>query len=68
MQEYLPGLRLVQKDLVEASLAGLLMDDVVCKPALAEPGYLEKIHEGEKALFENSRTGLVAARYKPAQK
>jgi hypothetical protein len=45
-------------------LAGLQLNEVVCMPALSEKAFLDQIHEDEKLLFENSRTGNVAERYK----
>ncbi len=51
-------------DLVEASLDGLERGELICLPALGDESILEKIHQDEKNLVANSRTGKVADRYK----
>jgi short-subunit dehydrogenase len=52
------------EDLVEASLAGLKLGEVICVPALENLGLLVHIAEEERKFFESSRTGSVAKRYK----
>ena len=51
------------EDVVEASLAGLKLGEVICVPALEDPGLLAQIHESEKRFFELTRSGSVAKRY-----
>jgi short-subunit dehydrogenase len=50
-------------DLVDASLAGLKLGEVICVPALEDTIMLTQIHESERKFFESSRTGSVAERY-----
>jgi short-subunit dehydrogenase len=52
------------EDLVDASLTGLRLGEVICVPALEDASVLEQIQESQKRFFESSRTGNVAARYK----
>ena len=53
------------EDVVEASLAALKSGEVICIPALEEPGLLSQIQESEKQLFEFTRTANLAKRYRP---
>jgi short-subunit dehydrogenase len=53
------------EDLVEASLAGLKLGEVICVPALEDIELLKQIQESEKRFFELTRSGTVAKRYKP---
>jgi len=50
--------------IVDASLAGLKLGEVICVPALEDMSLLANIQEDERKFFELSRTGAVAARYK----
>jgi len=52
------------EEVVEASLAGLKLGEVICVPALEDMSLLTNIQESEKNFFELSRTGNLAARYK----
>jgi short-subunit dehydrogenase len=52
------------EDLVAASLAGLHLGEVICMPALDDPRLLAQLQENERRVFEQSRSGTVAARYK----
>ena len=52
------------EDVVEASLAGLSLGEVICVPALDDPNLLMQIQESERQLFELTRSGSVARRYK----
>jgi len=52
------------EEVVEASLAGLKLGEVICIPALEDVSLLTNIQESEKNFFELSRTGKLAARYK----
>jgi short-subunit dehydrogenase len=51
------------EDLVAASLAGLERDEVICIPALDDPGLLAAVEESERRLFEESRGGEPSKRY-----
>jgi short-subunit dehydrogenase len=52
------------EDVVQASLTGLKLGEVICVPALEDTGLLTQIQEAEKRFFELSRSGNLAARYK----
>ena len=52
------------EDLVEASLAGLRLGEVICIPAMEDTGLLIQIHESQKRFFEQTRSGKMAERYK----
>jgi uncharacterized protein len=52
------------EDVVQASLTGLKLGEVICVPALEDTGLLTQIREDEKRFFELSRSGNLAARYK----
>lgn len=52
------------EDVVEASLVGLKLGEVICVPALEDPGPLTQVQESEKRFFELTRSGTLAARYK----
>jgi len=52
------------EEVVEASLAGLKLGEVICVPALDDMSLLTNIQESEKKFFELSRTGTLATRYK----
>ncbi|PYQ63686.1 MAG: short-chain dehydrogenase [Acidobacteria bacterium] len=51
------------EDLVDASLAGLARDEVVCIPALDDPGLFAAIDASERRLLEESHGGEVSKRY-----
>jgi short-subunit dehydrogenase len=51
------------EDLVAASLAGLERDEVVCIPALDDPGLLAAVEASERRLFETSTGGEPSKRY-----
>jgi short-subunit dehydrogenase len=51
------------EDLVAASLAGLARDEVICIPALDDPGLLAAVEASERRLFEESRGGEPSKRY-----
>jgi short-subunit dehydrogenase len=51
------------EDVVQASLTGLKLGEVICVPALEDPDLLTQIHESQKRFFELSRTGNLASRY-----
>ena len=52
------------EDVVQASLAGLKLGEVICVPAMEDPSVLAQIHEDEKRFFELTRSGNVAERYR----
>jgi len=53
------------EDVVQASLAGLKLGEVICVPALEDSDLLTQIQENQKRFFELSRSGSLAARYRP---
>lgn len=52
------------EDVVQASLAGLKLGEVICVPALEDPNLLTRIQESERQFFELTRSGYVAKRYR----
>jgi short-subunit dehydrogenase len=52
------------EDLVEASLAGLKLGEVICIPAMEDTELLNQIQESQKRFFEQTRSGNVAKRYR----
>lgn len=58
------GIVMKPEDVVQASLAGLKLGEVVCVPGLEDPKLLEQIYESKKHFFEASRTGALATRYR----
>lgn len=58
-----PQIIMRAEDLVEASLVGLKLDEVICIPALEEGDLLKQLQEDQRQLFETSATGKVATRY-----
>jgi short-subunit dehydrogenase len=53
------------EDLVQASLAGLKLSEVICVPAMEDEKLLTHMQESERRFFELTRSGKVAARYNP---
>jgi uncharacterized protein len=51
-------------DVVEASLAGLRSGEVVCIPGLDDLSLVTEVREAQGRLFERSRTGTIASRYR----
>jgi short-subunit dehydrogenase len=51
------------EDVVDASLAGLKLGEVICIPTMQETALLDQIEEAEKRFFENTRSGQIAGRY-----
>lgn len=51
------------EDVVQASLTGLKLGEVICVPPLEDPGLLAQVQQDEKRFFEQSRTGNLAQRY-----
>jgi len=52
------------EEVVQASLAGLKLGEVICVPALEDIDLLTQVQESQKRFFEQSRTGNLATRYK----
>jgi uncharacterized protein len=52
------------EDVVQASLTGLKLGEVICVPALEDTSLLTQIQESEKRFFELTRSGSLASRYK----
>ena len=52
------------EDVVQASLAGLALGEVICMPPLADASLLAQVDEAQRKLFGESRTGSLANRYK----
>jgi short-subunit dehydrogenase len=59
-----PELVMSPEDLVEASLRGLALGEVVCIPGLGDPALLAAVEAAERELFERSNTGTAALRYR----
>jgi short-subunit dehydrogenase len=51
------------EDVVEASLAGLALGDVICSPALADRGLLDRERQARHALFGGGRGAELSPRY-----
>lgn len=64
-RQFSPALVMTSEDVVEASLAGLRLGEVICIPALDDPSLLAQIDEGQRRLWEHSNTGTIVERYKP---
>jgi short-subunit dehydrogenase len=62
-----PEIIMSPEDVVEASLAALKSGDVICIPALEDPDLLKRIQDGERRLFEQTRSGTLAKRYEAQQ-
>jgi short-subunit dehydrogenase len=53
------------EDIVEASLAGLKLGEVICVPALDDPGLVAQIEQDQRQLWEHSGGNTIANRYRP---
>jgi uncharacterized protein len=51
------------EDVVQASLMGLKLGEVICVPALEDLDLLAQVQESQKRFFEGSRSGSLAKRY-----
>lgn len=58
------GMIMSPEDVVEASLAGLALGEVLCVPALDDPTLLAGVDSAHEELLERSGSGKMAARYK----
>jgi short-subunit dehydrogenase len=52
------------EDVVEASLAGLKLGEVICVPALDDPSLVTQIQQDERQLWEHSGGNTIAGRYR----
>jgi short-subunit dehydrogenase len=52
------------EDIVEASLAGLKLGEVICVPALDDPSLVAQIQQDERQLWEHSSGNAIAKRYR----
>ncbi len=52
------------EDIVEASLAGLRLGEVICVPALDDPSLVAQIQQDERQLWEHSNGNTIARRYR----
>jgi len=52
------------EDLVDASLKGLELGEVICVPAMEDERLLAQVQESQKQFFEQTTGGTVAERYK----
>src|SRR5205085_10958944 len=59
----MPVAPLAAEDVVQASLAGLRLGEVVCVPGLDNPDALEALRAAELGVFEHSRGNVLADRY-----
>ena len=50
--------------MVEASLAGLALGDVICSPALKDRGLLDREREARLAIFGAGRGDTLSSRYR----
>jgi uncharacterized protein len=58
-----PEIVMKPEDIVEASLAGLKLDEVICVPALDDPTIIAQIQESRGRLLEHSSSNTAAKRY-----
>jgi short-subunit dehydrogenase len=61
---YPAAIVMTAEDVVQASLKGLELGEVICVPALEDESLVTKIQEAERTMFDTSRTGNLATRYK----
>jgi short-subunit dehydrogenase len=61
---YPASIVMTPENVVEASLAGLARGEVVCVLALEDPDLLARVDEGQRQLFEQTRSGILAERYR----
>jgi uncharacterized protein len=61
---YPAGMVMSPEDVVQASLAGLALGEVVCLPSLEDSALLAQVDEAQRKMFAESRSGSLAQRYK----
>jgi short-subunit dehydrogenase len=59
------GMMMTPHDVVEASLQGLRLGEVICVPALDDPSPIGQIQEGERLLTLRGNRRTIANRYQP---
>jgi uncharacterized protein len=52
------------EDVVEASLAGLALGEVICSPSLADTSLLDREREARRALFDAGRGANLSPHYR----
>lgn len=52
------------EDVVQASLVGLELGEVICLPGMEDPAPFQKLEEQQRQFFEQSGAGGLASRYK----
>ena len=62
--QYPAAIVMLPEDVVAASLVGLERGEVICVPALDDPSLLAQIDERQRQLFEQTRSGSLAGRYR----
>lgn len=60
-----PELISTPEDVVQASLVGLELGEVICLPGMEDPAPFQRLEEQQRQFFEQSGTGGLASRYKP---
>jgi uncharacterized protein len=64
--ERLPAVALTTPEaVVEASLAGLRLGEVICVPTLDDPALLRQVDASQRQVLEHSQSGSIAERYAP---
>ncbi len=59
-----PDIISTPEDVVQASLVGLELGEVICLPGMEDPAPFQKLEEQQRAFFEESGAGGLASRYK----
>jgi hypothetical protein len=62
--QFPPDKVMTPEDVVDASLAGLELGEVLCLPTLDNPDHLARLSQAEQQLLRDSDTGSVAPRYR----
>jgi uncharacterized protein len=52
------------EDVVDASLRGLELGEVVCAPGLEDPQLVDTLDEAHRTVFRDAIRGVVAPRYR----
>ncbi len=52
------------EDVVQASLAGLRLGEVICLPGMEDPSLFQRLEDDQQRFFEQSGAGGIASRYK----
>jgi short-subunit dehydrogenase len=59
-----PAMVMTADDVVTASLKSLELGETICVPALEDSGLLDAVSTAEREMFETSRPGTLARRYR----